>query len=237
MPDALICVDCAYHERFLDVPTWESSEPFPGRPTGGLQSTQRRLRSDMPAGADRALDRGVLSAGLLYRFANGDDVCDWCDRRIQLVRNGEAIVVEWWDDDEDDEDDEPFAPVPVVVLPISHDACAQCEDCEAQLDFGTDPCPHCGGSVRQVEAWTSGTEPPPEPEPGELGTSVAGRTTQATLDGLLQEALDSVRSGYSTGMLRRVPPGGVRYRAYGGFAVAELDDRHAFNSADVDITF
>lgn len=218
MPDALVCVDCAYHERFPMVPTWESSEPFPGRPTGGLQSTQRRLRSDMPGGAVRALGRGVLSAGLLYRPSNGDDVCDWCDRRIQLVRNGEAIVVEWWDDDEDDEDfedDEPFAPVPVVVLPISHDACAQCEDCEAQLDFGTDPCPHCGGSVRQVEAWTSGTEPPPEPEPGELVISVAGRTTQATLDGLLQEALDSVR--------RRVPPGGVRYRA--------------FNSADVDITF
>lgn len=233
MPDALVCIDCAYHERFPMVPTWESSEPFPGRPTGGPQSTQHRLRRDMPAGAARALDRGVLDAGLLYRPSNGDDVCDWCDRRIQLVRNGEAIIVEWWDDDEDDEDDEPFAPVPVVVLPISHDACAQCEDCEAQLDFGTDPCPHCGGSVRQVEAWTSGTEPPPEPEPGELGTSVAGRTTQATLDGLLQEALDSVRSGYSTGTLfsadrlsaavRRVPPGGVRYRA--------------FNSADVDITF
>lgn len=124
-----------------------------------------------------------MDASPLYREANSDDVfvCDWCERDIQDVRGGVIIVAEWYVDDDDD-DDVPAGPV--VVLPISHAACAQCEDCEAQLDFGTDPCPHCGGSVRQVEAWTSGTEPPFEPEPEPVSLARARLASEAILDAL-----------------------------------------------------
>lgn len=188
MPDAVVCRDCANHPMFPYVPDWDGRPgEVPERPIRGTLTRRIELRTRAPGGALNALADGEASWCRLDCEATQYEVCDWCGTNIWSLGDPRDIfVIEWPssyehddDDNDDDNDDVHFEDTDAddvvgVTLPVQHEARAECDDCESPLPYGTDSCPVCGGSsVRQVEAWTSGTEPPSEPEPEPERASLA----------------------------------------------------------------